>query len=290
MSVRRPTRAAGSVRRRTPEVKRRSAGLSPVRAAAALAIVAASLGVYGAATSAVFSFARLEVVGDRWTDTELVRRTLAIPDGANLFRLSTDALVERLEGLPTVRRVEVSVALPDMVIVRLAERTAIMTWRIGDHRYLVDETGTLFADEPGDTPLTGPDEESLPAIDDRRFLSVTYLLGDRMPATDIDVATRLGSLTPADIGSAATALVVSIHDDEGFVVRAVSPGWRAVFGFYTPELRKPAIIPGQVRLLRSLLLGREDSVGRVILATETDGTFTTRETPRPSPSPSPAVP
>jgi hypothetical protein len=43
------------------------------------------------------------------------------------------------------------------------------------------------------------------------------------------------------------------------------------------------MIPGQVRLLRSLLAGREAQVDRVILASETDGTYTPRTTPKPSP-------
>jgi hypothetical protein len=43
------------------------------------------------------------------------------------------------------------------------------------------------------------------------------------------------------------------------------------------------MIPGQVRLLRSLIAGREASVARVILASETDGTYI----PRPSPEASP---
>ena len=42
----------------------------------------------------------------------------------------------------------------------------------------------------------------------------------------------------------------------------------------------PDLIPGQVRLLRSLLGGREPSVDRVILASDTSGTFI----PRPSPT------
>ena len=58
-------------------------------------------------------------------------------------------------------------------------------------------------------------------------------------------------------------------------------GWRAVFGFYTASLRTPELVPGQVRLLRSLLIGREAMVDRVILASETDGTYTTRSSPSP---------
>jgi hypothetical protein len=38
-----------------------------------------------------------------------------------------------------------------------------------------------------------------------------------------------------------------------------------------------------VRLLRSLLIGREPLVERVILASETDGTYIPKATPLPSP-------
>jgi hypothetical protein len=41
-----------------------------------------------------------------------------------------------------------------------------------------------------------------------------------------------------------------------------------------------------VRLLRSLLIGREPLVERVILASETDGTYVPRPTPEPTPEPS----
>ena len=58
--------------------------------------------------------------------------------------------------------------------------------------------------------------------------------------------------------------------------------WTAVFGFYTPTLRTTELIPGQVRLLRSLLAGRETSVARVVLADDESGTYIPIETPKPS--------
>ena len=39
-----------------------------------------------------------------------------------------------------------------------------------------------------------------------------------------------------------------------------------------------------MRLLRSLLIGREPLIERVILASDTDGTYVARPTPKPSPS------
>ena len=84
-----------------------------------------------------------------------------------------------------------------------------------------------------------------------------------------------------------TLQVVSVSDVNGFTVRSQPASWQAVFGFYTPTLRTPALVPGQVRLLRSLLIGREPLVDRIILASETDGTFTTKPSPSPSASPAP---
>jgi hypothetical protein len=54
-----------------------------------------------------------------------------------------------------------------------------------------------------------------------------------------------------------------------------------VFGFYSPATRPTEMIPGQVRLLRSLLAGREATVGRIVLASETDGTYVPKRTPNP---------
>ena len=61
-----------------------------------------------------------------------------------------------------------------------------------------------------------------------------------------------------------------------------------MFGFYTPSLRQTELIPEQVRLLRSLLIGREPLVDRIILASGTNGTYIPRPTPKPqkaSPTP-----
>jgi hypothetical protein len=95
-------------------------------------------------------------------------------------------------------------------------------------------------------------------------------------------------VVPADLDSAAVSLAVSVTDVNGFVVGTHPGSWSAVFGFYTPSLRTTEMIPDQVRLLRSLLVGREPQVDRVILASGTDGTYTPRATPSPTSSPKPS--
>ena len=94
---------------------------------------------------------------------------------------------------------------------------------------------------------------------------------------------------PGDIGSGADRLTVTLTDENGYVVKPKPAAWSAIFGFYTASLRTPELIPGQVRLLRSLLIGREPLVERIILANETDGTYTTKPTPEPSATPKPSA-
>ncbi len=83
---------------------------------------------------------------------------------------------------------------------------------------------------------------------------------------------------PADVGSTATSLAVSVDDDNGYVVKSVPDGWTATFGYYTPSLRQPTLVPDQVRALRSVMAQvGEAKLATVILAGDHDGTYTTRD-------------
>lgn len=270
--------------RRTRTVRRASAGLSPVRAAALLAMLVAAAAIYGVANASAFAFRDLRLDGAAYTDPAAVERTLAEVRGNNLFGLRTGPLEAGLLELPTVRHADIAVGLPDGLVVRLEERKPILMWRVGARRYLVDVDGRLFA-RVGDEPPA--EAAALPVVEDRRATSAGLSVGGRLEPVDLDAATRLASLVAADVGSEAESLVVSLGDANGFVVRARPQNWTAVFGFYTLSLRTPDLIPGQVRLLRSLLIGREPLVERVILASETDGTYTVKPTPRPSATPAP---
>ena len=115
----------------------------------------------------------------------------------------------------------------------------------------------------------------LPLVADRRDLGIGLVVGGSVDALDLDVATRLLSLVPADVGSAAPALVVGVDDRDGWTVVPIADDpWGAVFGFYGPEIRRPDMIPEQVRFLRSILAGSEERILRVVLAGERKGTFT----------------
>lgn len=279
-SARRPI--AGGPGRRTRPVRRASGRVTPTRIVAAFVVALTVLAIYGATTSGAFAYSRIRVEGTTYTKSGDVEATLAAVRGENLFRLETSPLEDELERLPTVARARVGVELPDTLAVRIDERVPILVWQVGERRFLVDSSGTLFAAFPDDPPGAAAD---LPIVEDRRALSAAFDVGSTLDPVDLDAATRLGSIVPGDVGSGSDGLAVSLTDENGYVVKPRPGEWSAVFGFYTPSLRPPAIIPGQVRLLRSLLIGREPLVDRVILANETDGTYTVKPTPKPSASP-----
>ena len=257
---------------------RRTRGVvTPARAAGLLGMLTAGFLFTLVTGPTAFGLSRTDLPELTWTDRSAVEAALALPDGGNVFALDTGPLETALEALPGVASAEVGVALPDAaVVVSIEERTAILAWEVGNRRYIADASGTIFAEVR--------DDEAVPAgvavVHDQRASSVgLFGIGGHITPVDLDVATRLGSLGPADIGSAATALRVVVTDADGYVL-ATPRGWDAVFGFYSAATRPTDIIPGQVRLLRSLLGGRELEVRRVILASDTSGTYVPRATPR----------
>jgi cell division protein FtsQ len=247
----------GRVRQR-PGPRRASRGFSPRRALAALAMLATAGLIWGAVASPVFAVKTVEIEGAILTGDDAVRAALALPTPApNAFSLATDGLRERLLALPAVADADVTVGLPGVLRVRIVERKPVLAWRLSGAVLLVDREGRIIADARADA--AGPAAaaaEGLPMVADRRPSGETPTVGDHLDPLDLDVATRLLSLVPT-----------------------VADPWTAVFGFYGPEIRGPAMIPEQVRSLRSLLAGREADLLRVVLAGTREGTYTVKPTP-----------
>jgi POTRA domain, FtsQ-type len=280
----RPARRVGGPGRRTRTVRRRSAGLTPVRAGAALAMLLSAAAIYGLAATSAFGFSQLRVEGATITGEDAIRDRLALPKGMNLFEIRTDPLAAVVREIPAVAGADVSVGLPDTVTVKVHERRPILIWRVDDRRWYVDDTGLLFADAPAEPP---GDFASLPVIADDRLASRAFKVGATIDPVDLDVARRLASLTPAQVGSAASGLSPGVTDENGFTLSSIPKGWVAVFGFYGLSQRTPDLVPAQVVLLNQLLhQAGEDKVGLVILADATDGTYIPRASPSPSPAPS----
>jgi hypothetical protein len=116
---------------------------------------------------------------------------------------------------------------------------------------------------------SGPGALGLPVVFDRRATDAHLDLGGVVDDVSLDAGYRLGSLTPADLGSRASAMAVVLDDQHGYTLSSIPQGWVADFGFYTPTVRKVTIIPTQVRDLGSALAKwGEDKIGWVFLVSD----------------------
>ena len=227
--------------------------------------------------AATFGLTEIDQSTLRWTAADAVLASVQVPEGTNLFQIQTAPIEARLAALPAVAQARVSVALPHALTITISERVPILVWQVGDNRYLADKAGVLFA--AVDAAAAGAAQ--VPTVVDRRAVSPSsVVLGATLDGVDFDAATRLGGLVPGDVGSAAVGLHVSVDDTDGFTMTAGAGTWTAVFGFYSPSVRSPDLIAGQVQLLRSLLADREATVARIYLAGDRSGTYVPRATPK----------
>ena len=274
----------------------RSARLTPGAAAQLrrLALVALLLASFllppVAARASLTTVGQISVAGTTLLDPEAVIAAANIPIGSSLLGVNLRDAEEAVAALPLVASVRVSAGLPDGIQIRVREKSLLLRWQIGDRIYAVSESGELLGETASLNlaPSAAAALAAAPLLYDDRTPSPLPTVG-QLTATELDVATRLASLTPEDLGTAATTLTLRLLSDFGFVVEATGPSieWNAVFGIYSATIRPTSMIPGQVRLLRSLLAGRETRIGWVILADDQAGTYTAKGVRPPSPSVSP---
>jgi len=298
------TPAGGSTNRRTGEEPGATSGRGPRltpgsaaqlrRLALGALLLASFLLPPVAARANLTTVNQISVVGTQLLDPEAVIAAANIPIGSSLLGVNLRAAEEAVAALPLVASVRVSAGLPDGIQIRVREKSLLLRWQIGDRIYAVSESGELL----GETatldlaPSAAAALATAPLLFDDRTSSPLPTVG-QLTATELDVATRLASLTPEDLGTAATTLTLRLLSDFGFVVEATGPSieWNAIFGIYSATIRPTNMIPGQVRLLRSLLAGRESRIGWVILADDQAGTYTAKgvRPPPPAVEPSPGL-
>jgi hypothetical protein len=256
-------------------------------------LVAAFLLPPVAARASLTTVAHISVVGTLLINPDAVIAAANIPIGSSLLGVNLRAAEEAVAALPLVASVRVSAGLPDGIQIRVREKSLLLRWQIGDLVYAVTESGELLGDTAALdlAPTAAAALAAAPLLYDDRERSPLPTVG-QLTVTELDVATRLASLTPEDLGTGATTLTLRLLSDFGFVVQATGPSieWHAVFGIYSATIRPTSMIPGQVRLLRSLLAGRETRIGWVILADDQAGTYTAKgvRPPAPSVAPSPS--
>lgn len=291
LPVRRGSAGPGGARRGPARAS--SARRSADRVGALLVLLATLGALAGLCVSQAFDLGAsgVELVGARYVDAATVTAALGL-DGTtrpNLVTLHTGDLEAALRKLPAVDparadAVAVRVALPDRLVITLHEREPILLWETASGRFLVDETGVLFAPE-GSAPRVPP----LPVVRDDRSAAGDLHVGGRLDGPDIEAVRRLAALTPSFLGSAATGLAVHVSDDEGFSVDATPQGWHAVFGFYTPSVRPPTLVDGQAQCLASLIAAGEARLATIYLTPGGDrcGTFTSQPAGTAAPSAKP---
>lgn len=280
MNLRLPVRQPVARGARRVRARRNIRLASPARLAGLGLMVLAGGAV--AATTLAEEFrldpAGLEIRGLRFTDEQLVRDRLRFEpqERPNLFSFRTTGIAAAVGELPTVASVTVGVTLPDRLVVDVVEREPLLAWQTAIATLLADGSGQLIA-EVGTPP---PD---LPTIGDRRAASAELAPGDRLDEVDLAAVLRLASVTPALIGSRSASLQLTVDDSNGWVVTSAEPTWRAVFGMYTANLRRPEDnIDAQVQCLRSLLAQGEEQVEVAYLAVADDRCGTVRDRPTPS--------
>lgn len=255
------------------------------RIAGLLLVVLTAGGVFSLVTDDRFALGasgttgEVQVSGLGYTDSVAVMDALALSDAGNnnVFLLRTAEMRRRLLDLPSVANADVRVVLPDRLVVAITERTAVLRIEHGGATYLIDGDGVVLEKRAANAPPL----PFLPLIDDRRVeLGIPFEVGVAIDQTEAQAMLHIAALTPELVGSAATELVFSADDRDGFVVTAAPYGWRAVFGFYTPTLRPPTLIPQQVQCLRTQLASGEEQMDTIYLAPEGDrcGTYLPRPT------------
>jgi cell division septal protein FtsQ len=255
----------GSHLRRTPSVRRASARVSLTRVVAVAVLLATSVLLSQLTGASAFAVHRVDIQGAALADRGEVAAALLEGAAPNLFRYDTAVAAARLVRFPAIRSATVRAVLPDRVVATIEEREAVLVWRVGDVRFLVDDSGLLFAREDQATSSAGGAD--LPVVNDRRAGSVGLAITSLIAPVDLRVARELGALTPAMLGSGAVGLTVSLDDQLGFVVATDPAGWSATFGLYGEVTRNPEIVPLQVQCLASLLADQgEAAVGSITLS------------------------
>lgn len=241
---------------------------------------------------------KIAVVGTDLLDVDAIVGVAGVDLGENLLAVDLNSTERDLEALPFVARAQVRIGISGELRIEIRESAPMLRWRRGGDTYLISGSGRNLGRV--DSPLLSEHgaqfAASLPLVEDASSVSFPAA-GESVDPLDLDIVTRLASLTPEDLASSARNLTIRRDPQYGFVLRGVGDGveWSAVFGIYSATIRPVEMIPAQVRLLRSLLASRERSVGWVILADGQAGTFTdpgVRPPPPPSPSvlPSPLLP
>lgn len=239
---------------RLPSLARFGAVLGAVAATAAL--VALLNGPWLRVTDVAFA-------GQHYTAASDLDRILAEQRGASVLAVDTAALRTRIERLPAVGEVTINASLLGRIDASVVERDAAFVWQTASGRYLGAGDGTIFA-LLGDGEAVPPELQPLPLVRDERFVARLVTVGDVIPAGVVGTALRLVSIDPAELGSAAGALTLTLDDEYGFRLVSAAPEWQVALGPYgldpTETDAEAAVrLDAQVAAVRTLFATRAEA-------------------------------
>lgn len=236
------------------------------RAAGVLLMIGCVLAAYWLTHADAFALGYIDTGQPlRYTPAGAISVAAGVAEDAhpNVFWLSAATMRAALVANPAIADARVHVLLPNRLAIELTERQPAFALQEGQATYLVNADGLILAQ----TSAADAQALGVPLVLDRRIDYAPELkVGDQLAQPDLTVMLDLGALTPATLGSTAASVVLSVEDDDGFVLSAEPSGWQAIFGQYTPTLRPTDIIPRQVQCLRSLLAAPEAEAATIYLA------------------------
>ena len=118
-----------------------------------LAVLLAASGLmYDVASSPELRVSRVSVVGNQLMSAAEIEAAAGVT-GLNLFWIRRSDVDQRLRLLPPVESAEISIELPDHVLIQLKERAPVAIWQAGETPFLVDRDGLVLAARPSEQPL-----------------------------------------------------------------------------------------------------------------------------------------
>jgi len=200
--------------------------------------------------------------GEHYTSADDLAGVLETQRGVSVLAVDTDALRARIERLPAVADADVDVSLTGRVEARVTERAPAFVWRTGSGSFIGAADGTIFAGGTDDQAMPGA--ANLPIVADERFVARLVSVGDVIPPSIVRIALRLADLDPARLGSAATALAITIDDEYGFRLASAQPEWEVALGVYglDPDetiAEADARLERQVTAVRTLFAERPET-------------------------------
>lgn len=199
---------------------RRAVGdwLASGRLASFVLLLGSLLGLVYAFTAPRFAVADLRVEGAQVLDVQAVA-DLAGVRGQSIWFVDTSQIVARLLDNAYIEQASAYVALPDRLVIRVAERRPELRWQVGATRYLIDGSGRVLGQDS-----TAPLSDTLVINDhSQRLLQPN----DRVDRDALDLARSLSMRLPGELGFQPSA--IGWNTDTGIVV-TTSDNRTIVFG------------------------------------------------------------